>query len=453
MYKLFFDCALLEEGWADRVLVTIANGTIQAVETGAKRPALAVHVPGTAVPGVGNLHSHTFQRGFAGLTERRGNADDHFWTWRDAMYRFVGALTPDDVEAIAAMAFVEMVETGFTAVAEFHYLHHGPDGLPYADPAELSGRIVAAAAETGIGLTLLPVFYAHAGFGGLPPVVGQRRFVCDLDLFARLHASAGSAVNSLPVGGMGVAPHSLRAVTRDELLFLLSLHSRGPVHIHVAEQEREVLECLAATGMRPVDWLLAEVPVDERWCFIHATHMTSDEVQRFAQTGAVAGLCPITESNLGDGIFPATAFAAAGGRFGVGSDSNVLVSLPEELRTLDYSQRLRDRARNLLAKPDRSSGRFLLDNAAKGGAQALGLSTGAISEGNWADIVVLDTSHPALLGRSHDALLDSWIFAANRSPVDAVFIGGVQVVTEGRHRSRERVEARFAQAVRRLADI
>ena len=453
MHKLFFDCALLEGGWADRVLVTIANGTIQAVETGVEKPALATHVPGTAVPGVGNLHSHTFQRGFAGLTERRGSADDHFWTWRDAMYRFVGALTPDDVEAIAAMAFVEMVETGFTAVAEFHYLHHGPDGLPYADPAELSGRVVAAAAETGIGLTLLPVFYAHAGFGGLPPVVGQRRFVCDLDLFARLHASAGNAVKGLPIGGMGVAPHSLRAVTRDELLFLLAIHGRGPVHIHVAEQEREVVECLAATGRRPVDWLLAEVPVDERWCFIHATHMTAGEVQRFARTGAVAGLCPITESNLGDGIFPATAFAAAGGRFGVGSDSNVLISLPDELRTLDYSQRLRDRARNLLATPDRSSGRFLFDNTAKGGAQALGLSMGAIAEGNWADIVVLNTDHPALLGRSHDALLDSWVFAANRSPVQAVFVGGVQVVTEGRHQARDRVEARFAQAVQRLADI
>ena len=453
MHKLFFDRALLPAGWADQVLITVENGTVAAIATDVARPSDADHVPGTAIPGVGNLHSHTFQRGFAGLTERRGGMDDHFWTWRDAMYRFVGALTPDDVEAVAAMAFVEMIESGFTAVAEFHYLHHAPDGQPYADPAELSRRIVAAAARTGIGLCLLPVFYAHSGFGGLPPTVGQRRFVCDLDLFARLHASAGAAIAALPISGMGVAPHSLRAVTRDELLELLSLHSQGPVHIHIAEQEREVAESLAATGLRPVDWLLGEVPVDERWCLIHATHMTKEETRRFARTGAVAGLCPVTESNLGDGIFPATAFVKELGRFGVGSDSNVLISLGDELRTLCYSQRLRDRARNLMAGPDRSSGRVLFDTSAAGGAQALGLPIGALAPGLRADLVVLDDDAIALSGRRRDAALDSWIFATPHAPIGTVFLGGRRVVEQGRHSARSRVEADFRRAMTRLADI
>lgn len=453
MHKLYFDRALLPNGWADQVLVTVENGTVAHVATGAVRPSDAAYSAGTALPGVGNLHSHTFQRGFAGLTEGRGSDRDHFWTWRDAMYRFVSALTPEDVEAIAAMAFVEMIESGFTAVAEFHYLHHAADGQPYADPAELSGRIVAAAAETGIGLTLLPVFYAHGGFGGIAPSLGQRRFVCDLDLFARLHASAGAQVAGLPIGGMGVAPHSLRAVTRDELLFLMSIHGRGPVHIHIAEQEREVTDCLAMTGLRPVDWLLGEIPVDQRWCLIHATHMTVDETRRLARTGAVAGLCPITESNLGDGIFPATAFLAEGGHFGVGSDSNVLISLGQELRTLCYSQRLRDRARNLLCTRELSSGRVLFEGAVRGGAQALGLPIGAIAVGQRADIVVLDGDDVVLWGKRGDATLDGWVFAAAGSPVSAVFLGGVRMVTEGRHHARDRVSSVFRRTLDRLAEV
>ena len=449
MHKLFFETALTPAGWRENVTVVIQDGTIAAVETDVAPDARrdAELVGGVAVPGVGNLHSHTFQRGIAGLTERRGTDDDHFWTWREEMYRLSAALDPDDVEAIAAMAFIEMLEGGFTSVAEFHYLHHQPDGRPYADPAELAARIAAAAEATGIGLTLLPVFYAHGGFGGAAPMPGQRRFVCDLDGFGRIVEGARRSAQPLRGAAVGIAPHSLRAVTGVEIAALEAAFPRGPMHIHIAEQTREVEACLAATGARPVDWLLDHAEVDERWCLVHATHMTGEEMLRLAASGAVAGLCPVTESDLGDGIFPATAFGDAGGLFGVGSDSNVLIGLAAELRTLEYSQRLRDRARNRLAEPGASVGRHLLDRAVSAGARALGHAETGLEAGARADLVVLDPAHPALYGRRGDTLLDSWIFAAATSPVRDVVAGGRHVVRAGRHVDRERIEARFRRCI------
>jgi formiminoglutamate deiminase len=367
------------------------------------------------------------------------------------MYRFLERLSPDDVEAIAALAFVEMIETGFTCVAEFHYVHHQPNGRPYDDPAEMSQRIAAAAAETGIGLTLLPVFYAHGGFGGRPPDQGQRRFICDLDRYAAIVEQAATAVARLAGARIGIAPHSLRAATAEELHALTSAYPCGPMHIHVAEQVKEVEDCLAATGARPVAWLLDHAPVNERWCLVHATHMTARETRRLAASGAIAGLCPITESNLGDGIFPGVSFMDAGGRFGIGSDSNVLISLPEELRTLEYSQRLRDRARNRLAKLGGSTGRLLFDYACAGGAQALDQRVGAIAPGWRADIVVVDTSDPAFVGRSGDSLIDSLIFASGSRPIRDVFVAGVHLVENGRHRRRAAAEARWRSAMKRLA--
>lgn len=451
MHKLFLDTALLPDGWHDGVLVTIDMGRITAIHTGMDMDrGGAETVQGVTLPGVGNLHSHTFQRGFAGLTERRGETEDHFWTWRDAMYRFLGVLTPDDIEAIAAQAFVEMLEGGFSAVAEFHYLHHQADGRPYANRAELASRIAAAAGATGIGLTLLPVFYAHGGFGDRPPTSGQARFINDLDGFERLMDGARATVAPLPEAKVGIAPHSLRATNADELASLLRSNPTGPVHLHIAEQELEVTDCLAATGARPVEWLLDHAAVDARWCLIHATHLTAAETTQVARSGAVAGLCPVTESNLGDGIFPGTAYLAERGRFGVGTDSNVLIALADELRTLEYSQRLRDRARNRLASPDRSTGRTLFEAAAAGGAQALGRSAGSIAVGQSADFVVLDNHDVALHGRRGDALLDSWIFAAARPVVDAVYVAGRRVVSGGRHPDRARIATRFKETVDRL---
>jgi len=446
---LFFDLALLPGGWARGVRLTLADGRIARIETdGAPQPGDARH--GCAIPGMPNLHSHAFQRAMAGLTEQRGPAGDSFWTWREVMYRFVDRLTPDDVRAIAALAYAEMLESGFTRVGEFHYLHHDPDGRPYAERATMSAAIAAAADETGIGLTLLPVFYAHADFGGAPPQPGQRRFLHDLDGYAALLDGARRAVADLPDAIVGVAPHSLRAVTPEELGALEGLGSAGPVHIHIAEQMREVEGCIAWSGRRPVEWLLDHARVDARWCLVHATHMTEGETRALAASGAVAGLCPITEANLGDGLFPAPAFLAAGGAFGVGSDSNVRIDMSEELRLLEYGQRLTARGRNLLAAgPGRATGADLHAGALAGGARALGVADG-LAEGLNADIVSLDLDHPSLAAADADRLLDGLIFSAGREAIDCVWRGGAQVVTGGRHRDRAAIAARYRAALARL---
>ncbi|MFZ1425706.1 MAG: formimidoylglutamate deiminase [Geminicoccaceae bacterium] len=446
---LFFTQALLPEGWADDVRVTLDQGVIAGIETGAVAgPTDERH--GVALPGMPNLHSHAFQRGMAGLAERRGASADSFWTWREVMYRFLERMEPDDVEAVAAQLQVEMLETGFTRVGEFHYLHHGIDGTPYTAPAEMAARIAAAAETSGIGLTLLPVFYAHAGFGGQPPNPGQRRFLSDPESFARLMEESRAAVAGLPDAVVGIAPHSLRAVTEAELAGILPLAGGGPVHIHVAEQVAEVEACVGWSGQRPVEWLLGHAPVDGRWCLIHATHMTDDEAAAMARSGAVAGLCPITEANLGDGTFNALPFLAAGGAYGVGSDSNVLIDLGGELRQLEYSQRLHHRARNVLATAAQpATGRALFEAAVLGGARALGVAAG-LCHGAAADIVTIDGAHPALVGRSGDALLDSMVFAGGSSTIHSVWRAGRLVVREGRHVARDAVRARFARTMCKL---
>ncbi|WP_293979981.1 formimidoylglutamate deiminase, partial [Stenotrophomonas sp.] len=358
--------ALLPQGWARDVRIVSQGGTLIEVTEGASaepgHTALAI-----ALPGLGNLHSHAFQRGMAGLTEIGGNSGDSFWSWRELMYRFLAHLQPDAMQAIAEQAYVEMLESGFTRVGEFHYLHHGPDGAPYANRAEMAERIAAAAHSSGIGLTLLPVFYAHADFGGAAPNPAQRRLIHDVDGFAELLQGCTRALKDQDDAVLGFAPHSLRAVTGEELAALLPLNA-GPVHIHIAEQTREVDACVAWSGLRPVQWLYEHVPVDARWCLVHATHITEAELQQIVASRAVAGLCPITEANLGDGLFPMQAFARAGGRFGVGSDSNVLIDAAEELRLLEYGQRLQLRGRNVLAPGDgQSTGRGLYEQSWGGG--------------------------------------------------------------------------------------
>jgi formimidoylglutamate deiminase len=450
--SLFCRVALLPEGFRNDVRLTLAGGIITAVTPGA-RIAPADDVCGIALPGLANLHSHAFQRGMAGLAEHRGPASDSFWTWRAVMYRFLDRMSPDDVEAIAAQAYAEMLEGGFTRVGEFHYLHHDPTGARYDNPAEMAERIAAAAAQTGIGLTLLPCFYAHADFGGAPPLQGQRRFITTLDSFASLHQASRAALSGLPGATLGIAPHSLRAVTQAELGALIAAHPDGPIHIHAAEQTAEVDACVHATAERPVQWLLHHHHVDARWCLIHATHMLPTETASLAATGAVAGLCPLTEASLGDGIFPAATFCAVGGRFGIGTDSNIQIDAAAELRQLEYAQRLHSRMRNVLAAgPQASTGRTLFDQALRGGAQALGVEPAGLAAGAPADIVTLDAAHPALVGRHGDALLDSWIFAAARPCVQAVWRAGHQVVRDGRHIDAARIGARYAACLRRLAD-
>ena len=443
---LHFTTALLQDGWAKDVRLTIADGRIAGIERDVP-PLPYDERAGIGLPGVANLHSHAFQRGMAGLTERRGLGRDSFWSWRTLMYRFVEHLTPDDLEAIAAQAYVEMLEAGFTRVGEFHYLHHDQAGRSYDDLGEMAARIGSAAGQSGIGLTLLPVFYAHGGFGGAPTGMAQARFLNDPDSYGALIDASRRAVAGLDGAVVGIAPHSLRAVTPDELTAILPLAEAAPIHIHIAEQVRAVADCKAWSGARPVEWLLANAPVGRRWCLVHATHMTHEETSALARSGAVAGLCPITEANLGDGLFPAAVF---GGAFGVGSDSNVLISLAEELRLLEYGQRLKRRSRNVMAvAANASTGRRLFDAAVAGGAQALGVE-GGLKIGAPADVVSLDPDHPALIARGEDDIIDSFIFAGGHGLISGVWRGGTQLVTYGIHHRRTEVAARYRRTLERL---
>jgi formimidoylglutamate deiminase len=434
----------MPDGWRSDVRLTIDAGVISSLEIGAAAQADDErHAIG--VLGIANVHSHAFQRAMAGLAERRGPGADNFWSWREIMYRFALEMTPDQVEAVAAQAYVEMLEAGFTRVGEFHYLHHAQDGRAYDDVGEMSARIAAAAEATRIGLTLLPVFYAHSDFGGAPPTDAQRRFVCDLDLYARLVERARELVRTLDGADVGLAPHSLRAATPRELAAVGALAGQGMLHIHIAEQIAEIEACLAWSGARPVEWLLDHADVGPRWCLIHATHMTAEETRRLAASGAVAGLCPITEANLGDGIFNAADFVGRGGCFGIGTDSNVQISLAGELRLLEYGQRLFHRARNVFGQPSGSTGRALLDGAQLGGALALGRTPG-LSVGADADIVTLRTD---AIFRDDDDGVDAWIFSGGAG-VDRVFARGYLVVRDGEHIARGAVRDRFRATMLQL---
>lgn len=423
------------------------------------------------LPGMPNLHSHAFQRAMAGLAERRSGADakartdgvasgcgpsqdpDSFWNWRETMYAFASRINPDQLQAIAAQLYVEMLKSGYTHVCEFHYLHHQPGGQPYADPAAMSLALIEAAQEAGIGLTLLPVLYMTSGFDGGPLSARQARFGHAVDdyvaLIERLRALEG------PMLQVGMALHSLRAVPADALQAVLASEASatGPIHIHIAEQVAEVAECLATRHARPVQWLLDHAAVDARWCLVHATHIDDVELQRLAATGAVAGLCPTTEANLGDGLFPLAAWLDAGGALGIGSDSHISVSPVEELRWLEYGQRLVSRQRNISARhAGRSVAETLWSVALAGGAQTAGAPIGALKLAHRADLLVLDDSAPLLAARDRDSVLDSFVFAGNASLVRDVMVGGQWAVRDHRHREEASIAARYAATVRALAN-
>ena len=453
---IFAKHALLSSGWAGNVRLSVSDGIIAGIESGATVQAGDARVD-TLLPALGNLHSHTFQRAMAGMTEWRKAGRDSFWTWRDLMYRFADRLTPEQVEAIAALVFMEMQEAGYAAVGEFHYVHHQKGGAPYDDLAELSARIYAAATATGIGLTHLPVLYTYGGAGKAPLSEGQLRFGNDPDRFGRLMDAARGGLVGMPSDTrLGIAPHSLRATSPNDLAAVLGDNPDEPVHIHIAEQPKEVADIEGWLGARPVEWLLDNVAVDARWCLIHATHMTEAETRAMAASEAIAGLCPITEANLGDGPFNGPVYLEAGGAFGVGSDSNVNVSLTEELRTLEYSQRLRDIARNVMVVDDSmgegSVGHTLYTGAAKGGAQALGRDAGEIAEGRLADLVAIDGTDPTLCALSRGQLLDGLVFAAKDSVVTDVWSAGRHAVTDGRHIARDGIVAGYRRAIASLLD-
>ena len=448
--RILAKCALLPAGWSANVAVTIADGAIASVEPDAEaRPG--DNPVDCLLPALSNLHSHSFQRAMAGMTEFRAAGRESFWTWRTLMYRYLERLTPEHVQAIAELAFMEMLEAGYAAVGEFHYLHHAPGGHAYDDIGEMSARIMQAAAATGLGLTHLPVLYTFGGVDGGALEGGQLRFGNDVDRFCLLVERCRDIARDLPRDArVGVAPHSLRATSAGDLARLLDAAPDGPVHIHIAEQTQEVEEIMAGLGARPVEWLLANAGVSPRWCLIHATHMTDDETQGMAASGAVAGLCPVTEANLGDGVFPGKTYLDAGGAFGVGTDSNIRIDMAEELRTLEYSQRLTHRARNVLAPEGGSTGEALYLNAARGGAQALGRPSGAIAVGRLADFVAIGRNHPALYALTEGQLLDGLVFAGGDGAITDVWSAGRHLVRDGRHIHHDRIVARYRAAMAEL---
>ncbi|MBI1366362.1 MAG: formimidoylglutamate deiminase [Alphaproteobacteria bacterium] len=453
---LFAEEALLPAGWARDVRVAIgADGRIAEVqENAAPQAGDEKLAPGkTLLPAVSNLHSHAFQRVMAGLSEYRTSESDSFWTWREVMYRVASSLTPEECRAVAALAFMEMAEAGYAAVAEFHYLHHQPDGTPYDNLAEMSARIAAAANETGLGLALLPVYYAYGGAGQAPLSDAQKRFGSTLESYEQLRAAITSMMKSAPSDfSVGTAFHSLRAIAPDDIAALAFIGEGEVFHIHAAEQEKEIEDVRQWLGARPVEWLLDNVPVGENWCLVHATHMTEAETKSLARAGAVAGLCPVTEANLGDGIFNGDAYFHAGGRFGVGTDSNVKIALSDELRMLEYAQRLHLRKRNILADADKSTGRSLYEKALEGGGAALGRKSGRIEKECWADLVAVAPSAFDVIGEKSDRLLDSWIFAGDDVGVCDLWSAGRHIVKDGRHQKRDEIRARFKKVAAKLKD-
>ena len=450
MVSVWAEKALLENGWAENVLIGISpDGLIESIET--NQPSAGETV-GILLPAPANCHSHAFQRAMAGLTEKRGpDASDSFWTWRQLMFRFLDRLTPDHVEAIAAFVQMEMLESGYSANVEFHYLHHQPGGVPYANIAEMAERIAAASATTGMGLTLLPVHYQYGGCDKRPLGPGQIRFGNTLDAYAALHTKSAAAIAHLPSDSrIGVAPHSLRAIAPEDLVHHAEIAGANPLHMHLAEQIAEVKEVEAAHGRRPVEFVLDTMELSARRCFIHCTQMLPHETEGLARSGAVAGLCPITESSLGDGIFDGVRWFENGGAIAVGSDSNIRISLSEELRTLDYSQRLRDHSRAALATPDESTGRRLFDAINAGGAAASARNNGSLAVGRLADMMALDSNAVDLIGRQGDTILDCYMFAGDDRMVEHVWSAGRHMVQGGRHVRREAIVSAYARTMREL---
>ncbi|MFV2031427.1 MAG: formimidoylglutamate deiminase [Gammaproteobacteria bacterium] len=457
--KIWSASALLANGWADDVEITVDPcGDISKVSSGV--PWRDGERVGVMVPGVQNVHSHAHQRAMAGRGEQTGRssdgAEDSFWTWRKAMYHYLERVQPGHLHHIATQLYLEMLKSGYTCVGEFQYLHHDVDGKAYENRAEMSLQCMQAASRVGLGFTALPVLYRYGGFGGADPLPAQKRFLNDVDDFVRIVETLQNESKHDANTSVGIAPHSLRAVNQELLQQVIDhcgVDNLAAIHIHIAEQSREVDDCLAWSRQRPVEWLFNHFEVNQKWCLIHATQMTNEETQRMAQSGCVAGLCPTTEANLGDGLFNATDYLGAGGHWAIGSDSHISIDPVEELRWLEYGQRLITHKRNLLASMARANtGRNLLDGALRGGAQACGRNTGSIEEGYRADVVVLDEQHPRLYGRNRDELLDSWIFSGNENLVKDIYVGGQKVIDNGHHADEDKIAENYRRTLDQLSD-
>ncbi|MCY3769346.1 MAG: formimidoylglutamate deiminase [Gammaproteobacteria bacterium] len=461
---LQFQSILLPDGWAENMVIEIdSEGNIHAVSpAGDVRKPGVQRIPGWALPGVPNCHSHAHQRAMAGLGEKAGlgrdgrqTPADSFWTWREVMYRYLERIQPEHLYAISRQVYTEMLKAGYTCVGEFQYLHHDPSGRPYSNRAEMTLQCMQAAKDVGIGFTALPVLYRYGGFGNRPPLDGQKRFINDVMAFCEIVHGLVKASADSGNGTVGIAPHSLRAIDEPllrEVLRNLSGTGLAAIHLHIAEQAREVADCLAWSRERPVQWLLNRFDLDSRWCLVHATHMDEEETLGMAKSGAIAGLCPTTEANLGDGFFNLGRYRQHGGQWAIGSDSHISVSPVEELRWLEYGQRLRYRQRNMVSGPSSPhTGKTLLTSAVRGGSRACGRKTGRIERGYRADFIVLDAEHSRLVGRTGDERIDSWIFSGNENPLTDVFVGGRQVISGGHHNQEESIRDAFSHTLRELS--
>ncbi|MBP1015852.1 formimidoylglutamate deiminase [Serratia fonticola] len=450
MPAYFASRALLPTGWAHNVRLEVdAHGQLAQVTPNTDSDG-CLRLHGDVVPGMPNLHSHAFQRAMAGLAEVAGNPQDSFWTWRDLMYRLVQRLTPEQVGVIARQLYIEMLKGGYTQVAEFHYLHHTQEGKAYADRGEMTGRLSEAALQAGIGMTLLPVLYSYAGFGAQPAQAGQRRFIQSVESYLEQQQVIARQLAGQPLQNQGLCFHSLRAVELGQMQQILAASDQTlPVHIHIAEQQKEVNDCLAWSSQRPVAWLYEHLPVDSRWCLVHATHLDREELEQLARSKAVAGLCPTTEANLGDGIFPGDSYLHHQGRWGIGSDSHVSLNVVEELRWFEYGQRLRDQRRNRLTTPEQPAvADVLYQQALRGGAQACGTAIGKLAVGYRADWLVLDGDDPYLASAPDASILNRWLFAGGKEQIRDVFVAGRQVIEQGRHALQQQSSAEFLQVLK-----
>jgi len=473
MKKYYAENILLSDGWATDKTITIEDGIITAITSGKKSDAIAFS--GTVIPGMINCHSHAFQRAFAGFSEQGSEGKDSFWTWRKIMYKFLAQLSHDDAQVIAQQLYIEMLKMGYTRVAEFHYLHHDINGNTYSKGesesdsksnsknqspnklATMAHAIFKAAKNSGIGLTMLPVLYQYAGFGQQKPNEGQKRFINSTVQFNQLVSDCFDLTQKYPNTNIGIAPHSLRAVDKESMTqaveHVRSLDNKAPIHIHIAEQQQEVTDCLQHYSKRPVQWLLDNIKLDKHWCLIHATHINEQEQQGIVASKAIAGICPTTEANLGDGIFPTTDFLSLNGTFAIGSDSHISVNPIEELRWLEYAQRLTKQQRAVLASPETASvGQNLWHRAATGGAQSTNSNTGSLSVGKQADLLVLDEKQISLFANKNTHLLDSVIFASQKNTVKDVMVNGHWVIQNGKHEQEQSSADNFAKLLTKLSD-
>ncbi|NDV89645.1 formimidoylglutamate deiminase [Alteromonas sp. 345S023] len=449
--RYYAEHALLATGWESNVAIDVKNGAIFKIEVNTTPKSDTVCLHGPVLPTLANVHSHAFQRVMAGAAEVSLDPNDSFWSWRELMYKVVQKLTPDDVRIVATQLYIDMLKAGYTQVGEFHYLHHTPNGTPYQNKSEIAEQLLQAANDAGIGLTLLPVLYSYSGFGEKPPHEGQARFINNTESYLTLYQQCETFLKPHSLHTSGVCFHSLRAVNKNQIEDVLDVVGKNkPIHIHIAEQQKEVEECVAWTGQRPVQWLCDEIGIDQRWCLVHATHLDEKEMSALASSKATVGLCPTTEANLGDGIFPATDYTLLDGKWGIGSDSHVSLSIVEELRTLEYAQRLRDQQRNRLYRAQQQHiGDNLFQQARLGGNQACDVKFG-LAVGSRADFMVLDNQNPFVAASDPKDLLNRWIFACNENIIRDVYVAGQPQIKQYRHHYEDASRKKFINVIRKV---